>query len=415
VERAKSWLRSRPPRASALALLALAATLAVVVGLEAGVLGGQGVATAGASPDSIPSMTAPAPSSSPTASTPTPSATPAPTASPTPTPAPTAPPLPALVGAIGDSYSEAYNVAPAYPRDHPQFSWVTGTAKNDGVFSLAERFAALGGSPKVVDAATSGRKMSDAPRQATAVVAAAKKLSPGQTAYVTFELGTNDLCDAPMTDPASFESDLRSAVSILRAGLPTGSRILMVSVPDFSHLRDITQADPAARAKLAASTTNNCPPYLGANNPTTPDEAATNLRLYDASLARVCDEIKAADAVTGKLYCTANEALLSMSDFTIADLGTIDYFHPSLSGQNKMAQAAWATDVWSAMPLPPGAAAIGPAGVNLAAVSPIPELALALPLIGPWAARRRRRGPRSLVRPGDAAGEVTERRDLPPS
>ena len=416
MERVKSWLRSRSPRASALVLLALAAAMAVLVGLEAGVFGGYPVTSAGATPNATPSMTAPAPSSSPTASAPTPSNMPTPTASPTPTQAPTAPPLPALVGAIGDSYSQAYNVSPDFPRDHPQFSWVIGTANNDGVFSLEERFAALGGSPKIVDAATSGRKMSDAPRQAAAVVAAAKKLSPGQTAYVTFELGTNDLCDDPKTDPASFESNLRSAISILRAGLPPGSRILMMSVPDFNHLRNITQSDPKAKAFLALPRNSTaCAPYLGDNSPSTLAEADTYLRQYDASLARVCEEIAAADAASGKLYCMDDESRLEMGDFTIADLSTVDYLHPSLTGQAKMANAAWTADVWSAVPLPPVAAASGTVGVSLTAVSPVSGLALTLPLIGPWAAPRRRRGPRPLGGPGDAPGEVTERLDLPSS
>jgi lysophospholipase L1-like esterase len=391
----KSWLAARPPRALAFVLLALAAALTVVVGLEAGLVGGHPVITGDASPDAPPSMTAAASSPGGPPATPTPSDTLAPTASPTstptPTPAPTAPPLPALLGAIGDSYSQAYSVSPAYLRDHTQFSWVIGTAKNDGVFSLAERFAALGGSPKLVDAATSGRKMNDAPRQAAAVVAAAGKLSPGQTAYVTFELGTNDLCDDPKTDPASFESDLHSAISILRAGLPAGSRILMLSVPDFSHLRDITQADPKAKAFLALPRNSTaCAPFLGDNSPSTLAEAETYLRQYDASLAQACNDISAAGATSGKLYCTTNESLLSMEGFTIADLSTVDYLHPSLSGQNRLADSAWAADVWGSVPLPPGAAAVVPAGGEIAAAPPITGSAMAFGLLGFRTARRRR-------------------------
>jgi lysophospholipase L1-like esterase len=358
MDRARSWFASRPFLAAGLGLLAVATTsLVVTMGLASVLAGGSPAATASSSPDATPAISAAASASggSPGAA-PTPSDARTPTASLAPTPAPTLPPLPSLLGAIGDSYSQAFNVAPIYPRENPQFSWVVGTAKNDGVYSLAERFAALGRAPVLVDAATISRKMNDAPRQAREVVAAAGKLSPGQTAYVTLELGTNDLCDVSLTDPAAFESDLRSAVSILRAGLPAGSRILMMSVPDFGHFRVITQGDPTARAKLAKSTTNNCPPFLGSNSPTTMDQAETYLRLYDASLTKVCDEIAATDAPTGKLYCTSSQSRLSMSDFTIADMGTIDYFHPSLTGQAKMADAAWAADVWSTAPLPPGAA-----------------------------------------------------------
>jgi lysophospholipase L1-like esterase len=396
----KSWLAGRPPRAFALVLLALAATLTVVVGLEAGLVGGHGVVTAAASPDAPPSLTAAASSSGGPLATPTPSDTPTPTASPTPTPAPTAPPLPALLGAIGDSYSQAYSVSPAYLRDHTQFSWVIGTAKNDGVFSLAERFVALGSSPKLVDAATSGRKMNDAPRQAAAVVAATGKLSPGQTAYVTFELGTNDLCDDPKTDPASFESDLHSAISILRAGLPAGSRILMLSVPNFSHLRDITQADPKAKAFLALPRNSTaCAPFLGDNSPSTLAEAETYLRQYDASLTQACEDISAAGAAGGKLYCMANESLLSTGDFTVADLSTVDYLHPSLSGQNRLADAAWAADVWGSLPMPPGAAAVVPAGGDIAAAPSITGSAMAFGLIGFRTAGRRRSRRRASERP----------------
>jgi lysophospholipase L1-like esterase len=246
-----------------------------------------------------------------------------------------------------------------------------------------------------VDAATSGRKMNDAPRQAAAVVAAAGKLSPGQTAYVTFELGTNDLCDDPKTDPASFESDLHSAISILRAGLPPGSRILMISVPDFSHLRDITQADPKAKAFLALPRNSTaCAPFLGDNSPSTLADAETYLRQYDASLAQACDDISAAGATGGKLYCTTKDSLLSMGDFTIADLSTVDYLHPSLSGQNRLAEAAWAADVWGSQPIPPGAAAVVPAGRDTVAAPSITGSAMAFGLIGFRTARRRRSGRR---------------------
>ena len=85
----KSWLAARPPRALAFVLLALAAALTVVVGLEAGLVGGHPVITGDASPDAPPSMTAAASSPGGPPATPTPSDTPAPTASPIPTPTPT--------------------------------------------------------------------------------------------------------------------------------------------------------------------------------------------------------------------------------------------------------------------------------------------------------------------------------------
>lgn len=287
------------------------------------------------------------------AASPSPS-TPLPTDSPVPTPQPTMVPLPALLGAIGDSYSQAWSVSAANLYDHTQFSWVIGTDKNDGVLSLLERFRALKVSPTVVDAATSGKKMVDAERQANLVVAAAKKLPAGQTAYVTFELGTNDLCASPdfRTDPAAFEAQLLAAVSVLRQGLPPGSRILMLSIPDFPHFRAITQASPAAVALLAKpGNVNRCVPYLGNSTPSGIVDADRVLAQYNASLKGACDDIDSHEGTTGLLYCTYNAALLSESDFVLKDLSTVDYFHPSLTGQAKMAENAWRADVWASMPL----------------------------------------------------------------
>lgn len=393
-------IRSLSRRAVGLSVVVIAAAAVLAVTLLTVLTGGRPMATADQSPgasvaaegsgagmSATPSL--PAATLSPTAS-PTPTQVPEPTVRPTPTPID--PQLPALLGAIGDSYSQAWGVSPLYPRDHPQFSWVVGTAKKDGVFSLLERFQALGGSPIVVDAATSGRKMSDASRQATAIVAAARKLPAGQTAYVTFELGTNDLCSDPKTDPAAFEAQLRSAVAILRGGLPPGSRILMLSVPDFAHLRDVTQADPKARAALALpQNSTGCPPFLGSASPATLDQAEAYLQDYDSILIRVCAEIGATDGATGRLDCTSDPSLLSLGDFTVADMSTVDYFHPSLSGQGRLAAAAWAAGPWGSIPLPPGAAAIAPAGRAVGEASAITGVLAVLALAGQIAGSRKRR------------------------
>jgi hypothetical protein len=169
----------------------------------------------------------------------------------------------------------------------------------------------------------------------------------------------------------------------------------MLSVPDFGHLRDITQADAKAKAFLALPRNSTaCAPFLGDNSPSTLAEAETFLSQYEASLTQACDDIAAADAASGKLYCTTNESLLSMADFTIADLSTVDYLHPSLSGQNRLADAAWAAGAWGSLPLPPGAAAVVPAGGEIAAAPSIAGNATAFGLLGFRPLRRRRAGRR---------------------
>jgi lysophospholipase L1-like esterase len=267
---------------------------------------------------------------------------------------PVSPPLPSLLAAIGDSYSQAYDVSPTVPAGHDNLanSWVLGTAVNDGVFSLQERFEALGASPAVVDAATSGTRMADALRQAKLVVAAAQQLPPGATAYVTFELGTNDLCADPQTNPHLFLAEIGAATAVLEEGLPPGSRILMLAVPDFDHFRAITQADATTRAFFASARhSRQCAPFLGARSQTPLTQASATLASYDRSLDTVCRDIEATYGPSDRLHCTGPTGLAE-SDFVVADLSSVDYFHPSLLGQASMADAAWKMGGWALVPLP---------------------------------------------------------------
>jgi lysophospholipase L1-like esterase len=349
-----------------LAIGAIVLVAVLVLGVGSALLAGGPSATPSASPvaQAAPTDTQATPSQPTATLSDSPSISQSPTS--THSAAPTASlALPTMLAAIGDSYSQAWSVAPGYKRDHPAFSWVVGTAKGDGVFSLRERFESLGDKLKVVDAATSGMKMSDSARQATGVVTAANGLPAGSTVYVTFELGTNDLCDDPMTAPADFEAQLRASVSILRAGLPAGSRILMLSVPDFAHFYAITQADPTAKATLKLrANSSTCPPFLGSNTSNSMQQAKDTLAAYNAVLYRVCDEIEATDGPSGTLHCRRNEAALSERDFTIKDLSRVDYFHPSILGQASMAAAAWKVGYWSNLPLPKGAVAFVPGGAG---------------------------------------------------
>jgi lysophospholipase L1-like esterase len=57
-------------------------------------------------------------------------------------------------------------------------------------------------------------------------------------------------------------------------------------------------------------------------------------------------------AGTPRVTCTYDPKLLSESDFVANDLSTADYFHPSFTGQAKMAENAWQAGPWASVPLP---------------------------------------------------------------
>ncbi len=276
------------------------------------------------------------------------------------------PPLPALVASIGDSIGVAFDADGLGPE--PGHEWTMGTAKGDGVFSLLERFQALGADPIVADEAKAGARMIDAAGQARLVLASAQKLRAGQTAFVTIELGGNDACAA--TPAATFEAQLRNAISILRSGatatggaalsgLPRGSRLLVLSVPNIVHLRSLTAGIPEAQDIYGQF--GLCSRYLGAA--VTAAQLQTGLariETYNSILARVCADVQATDGKAGRLYCRSDQQGASAgsmfgSDFTLADVSQIDFFHPSLAGQARIADGAWAAGYWSAV-TPPASA-----------------------------------------------------------
>jgi hypothetical protein len=108
----------------------------------------------------------------------------------------------------------------------------------------------------------------------------------------------------------------------------------------------------AALARPANS--RNCAPFLGSDSSLTLDQARATMALYDSILTDTCSAIQSTDGAAGRLYCRTDQVLLSDRDFAIADLSKVDYFHPSISGQAKMAAAAWSASDWSAVPLPAG-------------------------------------------------------------
>ena len=73
---------------------------------------------------------------------------------------------------------------------------------------------------------------------------------------------------------------------------------------------------------------------------------------YDEILERVCAETEASYGPSDTLHCTASRTSLSLRDFRIGDLSAYDLFHPSYSGQAKIAAAAWRMSPWANLPLP---------------------------------------------------------------
>jgi lysophospholipase L1-like esterase len=247
-------------------------------------------------------------------------------------PAWAAPPLPASMAAIGDSITRAYDVCCSYG-DHPGQSWSTGSTSYDGIASHYERIKQLNSAitGRGYNDAVSGAKMAQAPTQA------AKAVSQGAR-YVTILLGANDLCTSSpstMTSTETFRAQFSQAMATLMAQ-DRKPYVFVSSIPNIYQLWTVLHTNSLAR--WAWANFHICQSMLGA----TRTEAERQLvvdreRAFNQILAEECAQYSRCRWDGGAVYNYR---------FTASQVSTLDFFHPSLSGQAALARVTWAASWW---------------------------------------------------------------------
>ena len=241
-------------------------------------------------------------------------------------------PTPDFIAAIGDSLSTGGSID-SVGVDQLHSSWVIGDDPADGVQSHYERLLAV--NPSIAghgfNFAVSGSKMD-------ATLAAADQAVATNVAYVTLMSGTNDVCGnsvSSMTPVETFRAQLRATLNRLSSGLPN-AKILVSSIPDWTHLWALLGSNPAARSVWQS--VGRCPSVLGATA-TDADRATVRQRIIELNqvLAEEC-------VATANCRHDLNAAF--DEQFTAADYTLSDYFHPSRSGQAKLAADEWNSGFW---------------------------------------------------------------------
>jgi lysophospholipase L1-like esterase len=269
---------------------------------------------------------------------------------------------PRVMAALGDSITRAYNTTgngcPTGPGlDCPKNSWATGT--NPAVDSVRERLDAISPQPLTAyNDAVSGTRAADLVKQA--------ETAAGQDPdFVLIEIGANDACATTPTATATFREQVRSALQVLVSSNKQ-VYIQLMSIPDINQLRTIFTDPPDPNALLRWELFHVCQGLLADPLSTEPaDEARREafreqVTAYNAALAEVCGEFKRClwddEAVFNSGFTTAdvanvtNTGGLDVPPFNLVPVigpgnpnSTADYFHPSVSGQAKLAEAAWST------------------------------------------------------------------------
>lgn len=240
--------------------------------------------------------------------------------------------LPGSIASVGDSITRAYDVCCWYG-DHAEDSWSTGGNPNDGVSSHYERLMAL--HPAIAgheyNDAVSGAKASDLSSQVSAAVSQKAR-------YVTILIGANDLCTSSvgaMTSPSAFAGQVNSALAVLHQGLPR-SRIFVASIPNVYQLWSVLKGNYLAQ--FVWSTANICQSMLASTNTDVERQQVVERELaFNQILAQACARYS---------QCRWDGNAVYNYQFSASQVSTLDFFHPSLSGQAALAEITWAASWW---------------------------------------------------------------------
>jgi lysophospholipase L1-like esterase len=252
--------------------------------------------------------------------------------------------VPRVMAALGDSITRGFNTSgPGCPTgpslDCPQNSWATGT--NPAVDSVRERLDAISPQPLTAyNDAESGARAEDLLSQAQTAAAQ-------DPDFVLIEIGANDACatDPGPTPTATFREQVREALEVL-VSANKQVYIQLMSIPDINNLRTIFTEPPDPNAIGRWEAFHVCQGLLANPLSTEPvdEERREAFRAqviaYNEALEEVCAEFK---------RCIWDDYTVFQTGFTTADVATVantptaDYFHPSVSGQAKLAEAAWGT------------------------------------------------------------------------
>ncbi|MGW1061652.1 GDSL-type esterase/lipase family protein [Micromonospora rubida] len=251
-------------------------------------------------------------------------------AQPRPTGGSPVPGTPAAMAALGDSITAGFGSC-LMLSSCERNSWSTGDGlRVDSHYQrLLDRNPKLRG--KAYNHAVPGARAAALAGQAEAAVR-------DRADYVTVLIGANDVCrddvDA-MTPVATFRGEVDRALKVLRKGRPK-ARVLVVSIPDLYRLWEVGHTDSRA---VRAWRHGICPALLADATSTAPDDVARRARVRDR-IDAYNTQLKAACRAHGS-RCRYDGGAVHRVRFTLDLVNALDWFHPNVAGQGRLADATW--------------------------------------------------------------------------
>lgn len=230
---------------------------------------------------------------------------------------------PFVIGALGDSITAGFDAQRI--GDNRELSWAAGSSKL--VKSHARRLGELLGRP--VDAfneSVAGAMAADIDEQVS-------RLLPHKPDYVTLAIGANDVCTWTsdfQPDLQAFEKDLRTELTRLVKALPN-VKIMLAPIPDVYNLWTVASKHSGCQTKW--DLIGMCSPLLS-SDASAADRAAfvTRWEAANAAITSVANEFS---------ENVRHDPRVSDTKFSWEHVSTIDCFHPSVAGQNLLAEVTW--------------------------------------------------------------------------
>ncbi|ROT33212.1 GDSL-type esterase/lipase family protein [Micromonospora sp. HM5-17] len=240
------------------------------------------------------------------------------------------PGLPSSIAALGDSITTGFGSCLVLAACQHN-SWATGrSTRVDSLYRrLLEVNPAIRGNVRNV--ATNGARVGDLVAQARTAVRA-------EADYVTVLVGANDACRnrvEEMTEVATFRDRLDQALRVVREGRPR-AQILVLSIPDLYRLWEVGHTEE----RVVRAWGNRICPTLLANATSTAEADRTRRSTFRARIDAYNRELSAACRAYGS-RCRYDGGAVHRVRFSLDMVNHLDYFHPDVEGQRRLAEVAW--------------------------------------------------------------------------